>query len=167
MFFINLQLFINGQFNMKRHKSIIPLSHDHYHGLMLAQLIKKGAPKYENLPTDLIGKANHVKEIWEKELKPHFDNEEQILFPFVKGKNNEIDVLIDEVLDEHIKIKILVDELASTDNLESTLDKLGVLLEKHIRKEERVLFAKIQDIFNIELNELEGKIIAVKDNCST
>ncbi len=152
---------------MKRHKSIIPLSHDHYHGLMLAQLIKKGAPKYESLPTDLIGKAKHVKVSWEKDLKPHFENEEQILFPFVKGKNSEIDILIDEVLAEHVKIKLLVDELDSTDNLESTLDKLGVLLEKHIRKEERVLFAKIQDIFNLELDELEGKIIAVKDNCST
>lgn len=152
---------------MKRHKSIIPLSHDHYHGLMLAQLIKKGAPKYESLPTDLIGKAKHVKVSWEQELKQHFDNEEQILFPFVQGKNDEIDVLIEEVLVEHVKIKLLIDELDSTDNLESTLDNLGVLLEKHIRKEERVLFAKIQDTFNLELDELEGKIIAVKDNCST
>lgn len=156
-----------GNLKMKRHKSIIPLSHDHYHGLMLAQLIKKGAPKYESLPTDLIGKAKHVKVSWEKELKQHFDNEEQILFPFVKGKNKEIDILIDEVLDEHVKIKLFIDELDSTDNLESTLDKLGILLEQHIRKEERVLFAKIQDIFNLELDDLEGKIFAVKDNCST
>ncbi len=150
---------------MKRHKSIIALSHDHHHGLMLAQLIKKDAPEYKGLPTDLIGKVNHVKESWENELKLHFENEENILFPFAKGKDKEIDNLIDEILDEHKLIETLVKSLDTTTDIESTLDQLGKALESHIRKEERELFQKIQLSFGEELNKLEGKIIAVKDDC--
>ena len=96
---------------MKRHKGLIPLSQDHHHGLMLAQLIKKGAPEYKGLPTDLIGKVNYVKESWEKELKLHFENEENILFPFVKSKDEVIDTLIDDILDEHKHIESLVKKL--------------------------------------------------------
>ena len=150
---------------MKRHKSIIALSHDHHHGLMLAQLIKKNAPEYKGLPTDLIGKVNHVKDSWEKELNLHFENEENILFPFVKGKDEEIDKLIEEVLEEHKLIESLVKKLDTHSDIESTLDQLGKALESHIRKEERELFQKIQLSFGEELNKLEGKIIAVKDDC--
>ncbi|MCB0369593.1 MAG: hemerythrin domain-containing protein [Bdellovibrionales bacterium] len=150
---------------MKRHKNIIALSHDHHHGLMLAQLIKKNAPEYKGLPTDLIGKVNHVKDSWEKELNLHFENEENILFPFVKGKDEEIDKLIEEVLEEHKLIESLVKKLDTHSDIESTLDQLGKALESHIRKEERELFQKIQLSFGEELNKLEGKIIAVKDDC--
>jgi iron-sulfur cluster repair protein YtfE (RIC family) len=151
---------------MKRHKSIIALSHDHHHGLMLAQLIKKDAPEYKGLPTDLIGKANHVKESWEKELKLHFKNEENILFPFVIGKDEELDSLIEDILEEHKLIESLVKNLDTSSDLESTLDQLGKTLESHIRKEERELFQKIQILLGEELNKLEGKIIAVKYDCS-
>ncbi|MCB9249641.1 MAG: hemerythrin domain-containing protein [Ignavibacteriales bacterium] len=96
---------------MKRHKSIIALSHDHHHGLMLAQLIKKNAPEYKGLPSDLIGKVNHVKDSWEKELKLHFENEENILFPFVKGKDEELDTLIEDILEEHRLIESLVKKI--------------------------------------------------------
>ena len=150
---------------MKRHISLIPLSQDHHHGLMLAQLIKKGAPEYKDLPTDIAGKVKYTKDIWENELKQHFTNEEKILFPVMKGKDEEIDILIEEILEEHIKIKSLVADLNKTENYETTLNNLGILLEQHIRKEERQLFVKIQTLFENELNDLEGKIIAVKNDC--
>jgi iron-sulfur cluster repair protein YtfE (RIC family) len=152
---------------MKRHQSLIALSHDHHHGLMLAQLIKKGAPEYKGLPTDLIGKVKYAKEAWEKELKIHFKNEEKILFPFVKDRDAELDQLIEDILEEHKKIKGLVKSLDTSENKEEVLNDLGVLLEKHIRKEERKVFQKIQLLFKDKLNELNGKIISVKDSCST
>lgn len=152
---------------MKRYKSLIALSHDHHHGLMLAQLIKKDAPEYKGLPTDLDGKVNHVKESWKKELKLHFKNEEKILFPFVKGKDKEIDVLIEENIAEHKIIKSIVEELETTDDAETTLDKLGKTLELHIRKEERVLFNKMQNLLGEELDSLEDKILPVKNSCTS
>ena len=151
---------------MKRHGSLIALSHDHHHGLMLAQLIKMGAPEYKGLPTDVNEKVNHVKETWEKELKLHFENEENILFPFVKGKDVELDNLIEEILEEHIQIKNLIKSLDLAENQEDILNILGTKLEEHIRKEEREVFQKIQALFKDELNELNGKIIAVKDSCT-
>ena len=151
---------------MKRHESLIALSHDHHHGLMLAQLIKMGAPEYKGLPTDLTGKVNHVKETWEKELKLHFENEEKILFSFVKGRATELDMLIEEILEEHIQIKNLIKSLDLAENQEDILNILGTKLEEHIRKEEREVFQKIQALFKDELNELNGKIIAVKDSCT-
>lgn len=150
---------------MKRHKSLIPLSQDHHNGLMLAQLIKKGAPKYKGLPTDIMGKVKYVKDSWENELKQHFENEEKILFPVMKGKDDGIDILIEDILEEHNKIRSLVADLSKTENYETALNDLGILLEGHIRKEERQLFVKIQALFENELNDLEGKIIAVKNDC--
>jgi iron-sulfur cluster repair protein YtfE (RIC family) len=152
---------------MKRHPSLIALSHDHHHGLMLAQLIKKGAPEYKGLPTDTIGKVKYAKEAWEKELKLHFNNEEKILFPFVKDKDEDLDKLIGEILEEHKQIKALLKNLDTSQNKEEVLNDLGILLEQHIRKEERQVFKMIQLLFEDELNELEGKIISVKDSCST
>jgi iron-sulfur cluster repair protein YtfE (RIC family) len=152
---------------MKRHESLIALSHDHHHGLMLAQLIKKGAPEYKGLPTDIIGKVKYAEEAWEKELKVHFNNEEKILFPFVRGKDAKLDQLIDEILVEHKQIKKLFDKLNKSSDKEAVLNNLGILLEKHIRQEEREVFQKIQTLFKDELNELNGKIIAVKNSCST
>ena len=151
---------------MKRHESLIALSHDHHHGLMLAQLIKKGAPEYKGLPTDLNGKVNHAKEAWKKELKLHFENEEKILFPFVKGRAAELDLLIGEILDEHKLIEQLVKDLDTNADKEEILNQLGLALEEHIRKEERQVFQKIQHLLGDELKELDGKIIAVKDSCT-
>ena len=62
---------------MKRHKALIPLSHDHHHGLLLPQLIKKNAPDYKGLPKDLEGKINYTLETYNSSLKNHFDDEEK------------------------------------------------------------------------------------------
>jgi len=152
---------------MKRHKSLIPLSQDHHHGLMLAQLIKKGTPEYKGLPTTISGKINYVKLAWENELKIHFENEEKILFPAIKGKNHDIDKLIEEILEEHNQIKTLVSNLSTCEIPDNTLNDLGVLLEQHIRKEERSFFEKVQILLDKDLKALEGKIAPAKNQCST
>jgi hypothetical protein len=41
---------------MRRNKSLVPLSHDHFHGLIIAQLIKKGAPPYNVFPDGFVDK---------------------------------------------------------------------------------------------------------------
>jgi len=43
---------------IKRDKALHILSHDHHHGLILAQLIKKGSPQYKNLPNTTEGKKD-------------------------------------------------------------------------------------------------------------
>lgn len=150
---------------MKRHKSLIPLSQDHHNGLMLAQLIKKDSPEYKGLPRDIDGKIGYVVSSWQNELKYHFENEEKILFPKIVGKNPGIDDLLKEIINEHDQIEKMIFELEGSKNKISDLNKLGILLEKHIRKEERQLFQLIQKHLTVELNDLEGKIPSAKKSC--
>lgn len=151
---------------MKRHKSLIPLSHDHHHGLILAQLIKSDIPTLPNQPQTVNEKVEHVKKAWKEELEIHFENEENILFPTVKGRDKKLDIFISNILDEHKQIEKMIKSLNKNNNLEEKLNELGILLEDHIRKEERELFQLIQEVMGNDLDNLKGKIIAVKDSCS-
>ena len=135
---------------MKRHSAPIPLSQDHHKALLLAQLIKKNAPEYKGLPTDLIGKMNFAKEIYTDELEHHFSDEEKIVFPFLAGKNKDVDDLISEILNEHSILREKILSLHQNPNLADQLDEIGNILDEHVRKEERILFEKAQVLLNDE-----------------
>ena len=141
---------------MKRHKSLIFISHDHYHGLQLGQLIKKNAPQLKNLPNDIEGKKNYTINFYENDLLHHFYLEENIILPAVKGRN--------ELINEHREIEKTVESLKENTNIEDKLDKLGTLLQEHIRKEERILFEKIQkELSEEELQKLEEELHSYED----
>lgn len=144
---------------LKRDKALHILSHDHHHGLILAQIVKKGSPKYKNLPETIEGKKDYSIRFYNDELIRHFEDEEKILFPLVNGKDAEIDNLFEEILAEHKKIRQLIIQLESGEDDENTLDELGHILGLHIRKEERTLFGKIQEILSeVELTTLENQL---------
>jgi hemerythrin-like domain-containing protein len=150
---------------IKRHKALLILSHDHHHGLRLAQLIKKGSPQYKDLPNTTEEKKDYSIKFYNDELIRHFDDEENILFPAAKGKDGETDELIVKLIDEHKKIKELVSELESDKNTEEILNQLGNLLESHIRTEERKLFMMIQNLLTeVELSVVEKQLSSSKQN---
>ena len=149
---------------MKRHKSLIFISHDHYHGLQLAQLIKKNSPKFKNLPNDLEGKKNYTISFYENDLLHHFYLEENIILPAVKGRNKEIDKLLEEIIVEHKNIESAVEYLKKSNNIENKLNEIGIMLQEHIRKEEQILFEKIQkELSEKELSELEEELHSYED----
>lgn len=133
---------------MKRHPALYTLSHDHHQGLILAQQLKKNSPQYRGMPSTLEEKKDYTVLFYESELKKHFKEEEEILFPAAMNKNEEVDKLIEAVISEHRKMDTLVKELENTNQLENVLDELGWLLEKHIRKEERELFVEIESVLS-------------------
>lgn len=144
---------------MKRHNALILLSHDHHHGLLLAQLLKKSAPAYKGLPSDTPGKINYAIEKFNSDLSIHFEDEEKILFPILKGKDSEVDNLIDELIEEHKQLRKKIISLHDIPDPEDTMDEIGYLLESHIRKEERNLFQKAQEILiEEELSGVEDSI---------
>ncbi len=149
---------------MKRHKTIIPLSHDHYVILKLAQEIKIKFIKTVLGKSSIENKIKHVIRVYSTDLLPHFNHEETILFPLAKGKDVELDKMIDEIVEEHDKIGKLISKIEEG-NKEQNLDDLGFLLESHIRKEERIVFSKIEEILGDELNIIDGKIYAIADSC--
>jgi len=142
---------------MKRHKCLIKLSKDHHQGLIVAQLLKKDTPPYRDMPNDLNGKTKYALNFYENELKNHFALEENILIPFILNRNKDIDILCNQILEEH---KIIFNKFENIKKYfdENQLDEIGNLLSQHIRKEERELFELIQENFsNEELNQLEEK----------
>ncbi len=146
---------------MKRDPALIKLSREHHSGLMLAQLIKKGAPNYKDLPSDTESKLKYTLSSFSEELLPHFKCEEDILIPSISGKDNGIDSISSDILSEHERIYGLIEMLKNNIDVETILDKLGILLDDHIRKEERIWFEKIQSVLSEEeLIEL-GKNIGI------
>ncbi|MFN3695704.1 MAG: hemerythrin domain-containing protein [Ignavibacterium sp.] len=152
---------------MKRHKSIVILSRDHQKGLMLAQLLKKNAPAYKGLPSDIEGKMKYAIETFRSDLNIHFEDEEKILFPVAAGKSNECDQLINELIDEHKFFYEKIPALVNSTELLDEMDLIGCKLEEHIRKEERILFNLIQEILTEdELKSVKSKIEESRKNSS-
>jgi hemerythrin-like domain-containing protein len=143
---------------MKRHPAFIPLSHDHHRTLILAQSIKKGAPPFRGMAVTDEGKRKEMILHYEEHLKDHFRKEEKI-FAECNGISPETAQLITGIVGEHRNIESLIHDLSEWNPSEpesnsrkkdgkeivDTLDALGFLLEKHIRKEERELFPMLQE----------------------
>lgn len=144
---------------MKRHPSLIPISRQHHEGLITARLLRDDAPPYKGLPTDAEGKKEYYLEFYLKHLQPHLQLEERVLFPFVRGRHPELDSLLGELEQEHQQVQEQTGELRFADNLPDKLNRLGRLLEDHIRKEERDFFEKIQEeLPEEELQELQRQV---------
>jgi len=133
----------------------VPLSRFHKSVLFLALMSKKNSPPIKDYPTTLKEKKNYALSFHEHELEAHFRFEEEKLLPSIRGKNEELDELADEIVREHLELRKFFKILRNGNNPETELNNLGVALEKHIRKEERKLFQKIQaSLTPQELNQL-------------
>lgn len=118
---------------IKRSKSLKPLSRDHHHGLLLCWKIRFGIKN--NIQEDRIKK--YADWFYENHLIPHFDLEEQHIFPIL-GVDNE---LTKKAISEHRRLKRLFE---SNTEIEKNLSLIEEELERHIRFEERILFNEIQ-----------------------
>jgi iron-sulfur cluster repair protein YtfE (RIC family) len=131
---------------MPRHQSLVPLSHDHHHGLVVALRLKKGGPASPN-DSWLEGAGNQAPQLLEfadRELLNHFRLEEELVFPMLLELGiDELSALTHELLEEHQVMKTSLDVIRLTSD-PAKLRHFGDLLEAHIRKEERVLFPLIE-----------------------
>ena len=146
---------------MKRHPSLATLSREHHGALILAQLLKKGAPLYKGLPADLEGKGDYAIRFYNDELIKHFDEEEQVVIKKIKGVHDDLDKLACEITAEHAALRILFTSIKNSSNLANHLNKLGCALEQHIRKEERKFFPLIQELCTEKLLSEIEKTLAV------
>jgi hemerythrin-like domain-containing protein len=129
---------------MLRDPSLIPLSHQHQHGLALTVLIDRGlkATPTQEKALDLSRKVAQMAEV---ELLGHFQVEEKVLFPAVRSQL-ESDAVVDDLIEQHRKLESLIEQLAAADDSTRIplLREFGELLHRHIRIEERQLFQEIQ-----------------------
>ena len=131
---------------MLRDQSLIPLSRQHQHALALCVRIDRASP----IPDpDLAGWQTEISQHFRSEIRIHFDAEEQFVFR-VATKFQALNSLVDDLLNDHSWLRRKFDN-AEAQSLSSTeITEFGERLSAHIRKEERQLFERLQQLMNHE-----------------
>lgn len=131
---------------MKRHESIAPISRQHHEGLLAARLLQHGAPPYKGMPTTATAKRDYILDLLQRHLRPHFTLEEATVFALAASFSEDLRRQTGELQAEHRQLEALIQALpqAAEAALPDKLHEVGLLLERHIRKEERVFFEQVQ-----------------------
>jgi hemerythrin-like domain-containing protein len=142
---------------MKRHPALVPLSHDHHHGLVQARSLRRAAERSDR-EHQLQAAAEFVT-FFAGEGAGHFREEEELLLPLLADRPDPAGELLAEIAAQHATIRALARELRRSIRQGSVeagqLHRLGELLERHIRLEERSLFPLIErTATDAELEEL-------------
>jgi hemerythrin-like domain-containing protein len=126
----------------RRHDALIPLSHQHQHALALAVIIRRrfGMERGEKAWRE--EQVEKIQKAWRAELKGHFEVEEGLLFPEMERCLGKIR-LVEELLRDHASVHGLI-KLLETFSQYPLLDGFAALLEAHVHKEERELFAEFE-----------------------
>ncbi|MGH7949380.1 MAG: hemerythrin domain-containing protein [Candidatus Binataceae bacterium] len=123
----------------RRHQTLIPLSREHHDSLLLAWRLRTG----DLSSREPALKARHAAAFFESRLRMHFDAEERVLFPAVRGALGAGAALLDELIAEHRSIAALAADLRN--GAIDAVARFCDLLERHIRTEERQLFPLIEE----------------------
>jgi quercetin dioxygenase-like cupin family protein/iron-sulfur cluster repair protein YtfE (RIC family) len=143
---------------MKRHRALIPLSHDHHDALVAARRLRRGADA-----SDVLEAATAFLAFFASSVVPHFREEEELLFPRVADAE-EARELVAQALLEHQRLHLAAAELGElvargcADGATGRrMRELATLLEAHVRLEERQLFPLIETMLSEEtLTALEN-----------
>jgi hemerythrin-like domain-containing protein len=131
---------------MLRDKSLIPLSHQHQKALALCVRVDRAQPIVdEDLPAWLA----EIEHLFEQEIKIHFAAEEDVIFPAAR-KFAELVPLVDELVMEHAALRDLFCEVEARRMSAKSLPAFAQQLSAHIRREERQLFERMQELMNAE-----------------
>lgn len=125
-----------------RHPSLLPLSHDHHHGLVLALRCRKQSLG-QIKPMGALGlraRSQEVLEFYRDNLVAHFKAEEEVLFPLMRDQVAGCGDMLDQLARDHEQLRHAMPQLEAGAGLAKLIFDVGDLLERHIRKEERELF---------------------------
>jgi len=146
---------------MLRDKNLIPLSHQHQHALALCVRIDRASP----VPAaDLDSWQREIEQHFRGEIAIHFVAEEQHVFP-VARQFDELNPLVEDLLTDHIWLRDRFAKAGSRGLSAGELSELAQRLSAHIRKEERRLFERLQELMTHEDMEKLGRKLdeALKD----
>jgi iron-sulfur cluster repair protein YtfE (RIC family) len=148
---------------MLRNKNLISLSHQHQHALALCVRIERASPIPEG---DLAAWLAEIEQIFQTEIGIHFAAEESVVFPAARNFR-ELNSLVDDLLADHAWLR---DQFARTQKLSpGEVRELAQRLSGHIRKEERRLFEKMQELMSGEQLAVLGRNLedALRDAAQT
>ena len=136
-----------------RNENLIVLSHEHHHGLIFCNRLKKGV--------GIDGKIlkAYILDFWENYLVAHFANEELVFLPYLNGEELTL-----QFLEEHRVIRVLVEkiELGEGDISEQSL-QFATLVYDHIRFEERQFFPWLEVLLTTEQLSKVGEVFENMD----
>ena len=129
---------------MKRHAALVPLSHDHHHGLVQALRLRGAAEDPDALARTAVARV--FLDFFSRETLPHFQAEERDVFPLLAGDEPRVV----RALEDHIALQALADRLAldvgAGPARPELLRTLAARLHAHIRLEERELFPLVERV---------------------
>lgn len=130
---------------MRRHDSLIPLTHDHHHVLALARRMSAAAGENGDVRNDL---GREFLDFFAAETLEHFRVEEEAVFPL--GVNDpEVDPILTRAMMDHLRVHRLVAETrAAVEDGEvpgPLLATIAETLQEHVRLEEKTLFPLIEE----------------------
>jgi iron-sulfur cluster repair protein YtfE (RIC family) len=129
---------------MLRDRNLIPLSHQHQRALALCVRIDRAQP----IPVkDLEAWQAEIEQHFEQEIKIHFSAEEQVLFPAAR-QFPELIPLVDELVEDHAALRKSFSQAERRRMSAESLLFFAQQLSAHIRKEERQLFERMQQLMN-------------------
>ena len=145
---------------MKRSDALAPLSHDHHHGLAVAQQLRRASEE-----TAASARAGFLS-FWQAEGHHHFRVEEDVLLPAFAGHGPADHEAVVRVLVDHVELRRRAASLeAQPQPALEDLHELGERLQQHIRHEERVLFPLIEEALpEAELAALARAIASAEEN---
>lgn len=139
---------------IQRHEALRPLSRDHHIALQLARGLQKDASPLlrAELPREREALVAHVQHVFGEELAAHFDVEDRVLAPAVAGKAPDLDRIMSEIESEHEELRAIVvslsDPALDETAVDAALDRFGRMLERHVRREEREYYQRVQEVLD-------------------
>jgi hemerythrin-like domain-containing protein len=131
---------------MLRNKNLIPLSHQHQRALALCVRIDRAQPIRN---ADLEAWQHEIQELVDQEIKIHFAAEEKVLFP-AAAQFPELAALVEELFADHVSLREYFSHAERRNLSAESLPAFAQQLSAHIRKEERQLFERLQQLMTAE-----------------
>jgi len=138
---------------MLRDQNLIPLSHQHQHALALCVRIERALPIPQR---DLSAWQAEIIQIVQAEIGSHFAAEEQAVFPAAQ-RFEELIALVDELVADHAALRADFARAGAGSMSAADLAEFARHLSAHIRKEERLLFERLQELMSPDDLALLGR----------
>jgi hemerythrin-like domain-containing protein len=144
-----------------RDRNLIPLSHQHRRALVLCVRIDRASPVGD---ADLATWQAEIAQHFQSEMRIHFAAEEGVLFPAARNFPALVP-LVEELLLDHFMLRESFAKAEAHAMAAADVSAFAERMSAHIRKEERQLFERMQELMTQEQLALLGKDLeeALKD----
>ena len=131
---------------MLRDRNLIPLSHQHQHALAFCVRIDRASPIGD---ADLAVWQAEIAQYFQTEIRIHFAAEESVLFPAAR-KFPALCPLVEELLLDHFMLRESFAKAEAHTMSTADVAAFAQQMSAHIRKEERQLFERLQELMSQE-----------------